>query len=584
MSTTKTPPAPAVSNSGHNEEITMLIVSAVVIFMLFAMFKFLAWLSIYLYTPFTYLPLKMLLSIGPIGAAIIFVLYALVCIGLDFLIGKRYKKAEEKKINPERSHGFLYLAGYWLIMAVYVFINPDAPSNGFFSLIYYVCQPEIISQPFATCNANFKSVITGSSFFGLMTKSFIPNLIFVIPVIPELTRGFVSIIDHPKNNAVGSKTVQQVINISKENFAHLHFYSKIDPRNYSQDGKSPFALLRQSRHFATEQNLIERFILRPEDIMGIRAIGDKQEIKGSQKALTASDNAQYIPVISSERFEHAMIKQLGNIWTGDVEDLTPSQVMILAMTLRQCCTIEKEMSAEEAESIIKDTRARMDAFWIWLGQQLDKHCKVETTRQWPDGYDLSKLPPLTKYDKYGEYKNELRDVWFKHPVLQSIAKNHAYINTVILDVIVTSRKVGVLQPSSTRWMRLYDRPLFALIQNAGRPSVFAENMGSVSHYYAEKRNGRRLLKPDFQSAYEGFSTRLSGFLYTKDEVELFNKNKLKYTTEYRTEEETFDKLAKSLDGGSNSQSHVTETPDVPINEGKKKTGGTKEQEPNLKSY
>lgn len=532
---------------GHNEEIIALIIAGVGIFMLFAMFKFLTWLAVYLYAPFTYIPLRALISSGALAASAVFIVFALICVGLNYLVGLRYKKAIEKKINPERSYGFLYLAVYWVVMAVYVFINPNPTTNGFFSLIYYVCQPTDITQPFATCTAGFKSVVSGLSLFGIMEKSFIPNLMFIIPVLPELFRGFVGIVDHPKNNAIGTRTVQQVIEISQENFAHLRFYSKIDPRKYSQDGDSPFALLRQSRQFATEQNLIDRFIKRPEDIMSIRSIGDKQSIASSEKALRVKDNEQYIPVVNSERFEHVMLKQLGRVWTGDIEDLSPSQIMLFAIVLKQCCTTEKEMSAEEASAIIKGTLARMDDIWTWLGKSLDKHCKVAPSKKWPDGYDLSKLPPLTHYPEYDKFKKELQGVWFKHPVFAGIVEKHAYINTIILDVIVTARTVGVLQPSSTRWMRLYDRPLFALIQNAGRPSVFAENMGSVSHYYAEKRNNRRLLKPDFQAAYEGFSTRLSGFLYTEEDNQLFKQKKLRYTTNYRSEEQTFDDVVKSGD-------------------------------------
>lgn len=531
----------APSGKGEfDEEISMMILIAVVLFMLYALFKFFAWLSIYLYAPFTYVPLKLLLEKGAGAAALVFIVYAIMCVTTDYLIGLRYKGAIDKKINPERSRGFLFLAGYWVLMAVYVLLNSNPTTNNFFEMIYYICQPEDEYRPFGTCTANFESVILGSSFFSIMGKSFVPNLMFVIPLLPELLKGFVKSTDHPRNKAMGSRTVEQFINISQNNFAHLKFYSKIDPRKYSSDGNNPFALLRQSRQFATEQGLIERFIKRPDDLIGIRSIGDKQNIAETDKALTKGDVDSFIPVVDSAKFEHLMLKQLGPVWTGSIDDLTPSQIMILAIAAPQYCTIEKEMNVDEANEIIEGTRERLDDFWAWLASSVNKDIKTNDLKTWPDGYDLTRLPSLTKYPRYDKYKEELKNKWFKHPMILRVINEHAYVNTIIYEIIAQARNVGVLQPSSTRWMRLYDRSLFALVQNVGRPSVFAENMGSVSHYYAEKRNKRRLLKPEFQAAYAGFSERLSMFLYTQEDVELFKAGKLKYTIDYRDKDERFD--------------------------------------------
>lgn len=556
--------APASSSDSY-DELTIIVLCVAGLFLCFALFKFFAWLSIYLYTPFTLLPLTITWKKGPMFGAMVFILYAVICATMHFLLGLRYKKAIKKSVNPERSNGFLYLSAYWVFIAGYLIVDGNPLSNGFFSLIYYICDPSDVSAPWKTCNANIQSMIMQTSFLTLIQKSFLPNLMFVIPLVPELLKSFVRVIDHPKNNAMGAKTVQEVIRTSCHNFAHLNFYSKIDPRKYPTDGSSPFALLRQSRQFATEQNLIEGFIERPENLKSIRSIGDKQVIQSTQAALTESEKDSYIPVISSERFEHEMLKQLGKVWTGEVDDLSPAQIMLLGITLKQCCTIEREMSAEEAAIILNETKQRMDKIWIWLGEQLDKKAKTKDYKRWPDGYDLTKLPPLTEFEDYQEIKKELGSVWFNHPVLKAIVARHAYVNTVILDVIITARKVGVLQPSSTRWMRLYDRSLFALIQNAGRPSIFAENMGSVSHYYAEKRNKRKLLKPEFQAAYEGFSTRLSGFLYTAEDVALFRTNKLKYTIDYRGKDKSFTQVYRTLMPSEFEDSDpCIESPDVQI--------------------
>ena len=189
-----------------------------------------------------------------------------------------------------------------------------------------------------------------------------------------------------------------------------------------------------------------------------------------------------------------------------------------------------------------------------VSKLLKKNLKTHDLRTWPDGYDLSRLPSVSNHPDYDKFKIELQNKWFKHPVMQRIFQKHAYVNTIIYEVIMNARLVGVLQPSSTRWLRLYDRELFALVQNVGRPSVFAENMASVSHYYAEKRNKQRLLRPEFQAAYSGFSERLSSFLYTKEDVDLFRAGKLRFVIEFRRSDEKFEPVGVDDDN----------TPDIAI--------------------
>lgn len=518
------------NNNSLDNEFTMLIFGALILFMLYGIFGTLAWFSVFLYAPFTYLPLKLTINYGWIGGFLCFLLFAAICYLMDKLIGLRFKKALQKKIDPERSRGFLYLSGYWVFMAVYIIIDSNPASNLFFQQIYTICNPSDINKPFSTCLISFKSVVFDVTWAEIAYSSFLPNLMFIIPILPEIIKSFGRISQHPKNKIIKKLDIPDLIDVSQPNFAHLRFYKKINPCLHDLN-EGVFALLLQSRQFALKENLITGFIERPDDFASVRTVGVKQDINSSEQALTSEKKDSYIPVVDAEKFEHVMLKQLGNVWTGDINDLSASEIMILAIALPQCCLLETTMSRSKAQKIQKETLEKIDSIWIWLADVLETvklGRRDKNRKKWPDGYDLSKLPSLETYPNYFKFKKELENEWFKNPIFTEIVSKHAYTNTIIYEVILNARKVGVLQPSSTRWMRLYDRSLFALIQNVGRPSVYAENMGTVSHYYAEKRNKQKLLKPDFAAAFAGFNDRLSIFLYTKEDCEAFKNGTLNY--------------------------------------------------------
>ena len=80
-----------------------------------------------------------------------------------------------------------------------------------------------------------------------------------------------------------------------------------------------------------------------------------------------------------------------------------------------------------------------------------------------------------------------------------------------------------------RWIRFYDRTMWALLQSIGRPSFFCENMAAMSHYQAECVLGEKIYQPQFEVAIAGLEAQIQTFEYEKDfidKLELrFNANK-----------------------------------------------------------
>lgn len=92
--------------------------------------------------------------------------------------------------------------------------------------------------------------------------------------------------------------------------------------------------------------------------------------------------------------------------------------------------------------------------------------------------------------------------------LKSFQK-HAYVRTALIALIYKTRTLGVLAPCELRWLRNYDRTLWALVQNVGRPSVYVEQLAAFSHYTSEAYYHRRKISPDFSYGWNGLQKALN---------------------------------------------------------------------------
>lgn len=530
MSGTNQPSA----NNGHDDDILKFILFGVVFVTLYFLIHLFAGAATYLYFSFTYLPWLAGVKLGAIGSAAIFLLYAVACYFIDK--ARAAKLAKKVTVNPERSKGFLILAVYWVVVALITIVSGDPKQSFMLNHIRLICNPANEPLPFASCQGGIDRLMD-AGIFNLFSLLIAPNLVLAILIIPEVFKGYMASTKHPELLTREQPSIPYLIHTLRNEYAPLAFYDKINPNKYPM-GTGPFARLYQSREFALEENLITGFCERPSTESEIKKMEFKQQASKFSVEEYAKEKNDFIPIVDSERFEDVMLAQLGRPWT-DVESLRPEEVVVMAITIAQTCSLEKQMSDKEASKILKDTFEKIDAVWVWLASCLDS-CKIKKPTDaelkiWPDGYNLNKLPSLTEYPKYEELKKHLQR-WLPHPIMLDILKQHAYTSTIIYAMVLKARGVGVYQPSNFRWIKLYDRSLYALIQNVGRPSVFAEGMGPVSHYYSELKTGEAQLRPDFQAAYSGFCDRLQMFLYTKDDVAQFERGELAFKTSYRDED------------------------------------------------
>lgn len=88
------------------------------------------------------------------------------------------------------------------------------------------------------------------------------------------------------------------------------------------------------------------------------------------------------------------------------------------------------------------------------------------------------------------------------PVRRRLA-GHAHTQTVLLRLLEDARQGGVLPSALFSWLKGADRPLWYALSSLGRRTPFAEALGAVGHYAAERLAGRALYPPAVAAALDG---------------------------------------------------------------------------------
>ena len=104
-------------------------------------------------------------------------------------------------------------------------------------------------------------------------------------------------------------------------------------------------------------------------------------------------------------------------------------------------------------------------------------------------------------------------------VLKAVNK-HAYVYTVMAEMLVLGRTDGVLASAEFLWLKPVDRVLWYVLNCVGRQTPFAEVAGIFAHYFAEREVGKRLFVPMVDEAVTALEVALNDIIYVPEEGEL----------------------------------------------------------------
>lgn len=466
--------------------------------------KFLALISPYFFYVFA-MPIYTFSSNGVVAALIVLV-YAAISFGIAF-----YAKATKGKIMwSAAAYGV-----FWTIAAVGEFlffkISNGSVSTPLTSHIAAFCDPMSKGIDYiATCRNTVEDVKL-LSIPTVLLAVFVPNLVFGIGAIFNILSNFSKLSKHPKKlakNHIGS--VNQLINTVAPMQPHLLIYKDLDP-NLVDYNSGQLRFMDSPRRFCFENDIISGFVKRPSkyDATSYKKFSNDADHLDKNLKFIPADKDDLVPVLDEKKFEEIMMRALGDVFTS-IDSLTATQTAILGIVLPLTCRSDLNMTEKQAKAILKQTEKKCDDIFKWAARD------IATTPQ--------KKLDFGKYTGMQELRESI-EKWMKHDIAKKIFSNHAYTNTIILRCLTDAKKLGVFQPSTLRWLMFYDRPLFAVIQNESRPSVFAENAATSSHYYVELKAGKKIYKPNLQIAYDGFMENLRMYKYPDHKVQAWEKYK-----------------------------------------------------------
>jgi intracellular multiplication protein IcmP len=246
-----------------------------------------------------------------------------------------------------------------------------------------------------------------------------------------------------------------------------------------------FAAAMTEREFAEKHKLIVDATSGAED-------GSAED--GSAEDEEANDARQ---VLDIERTRAVFVAQLGPLWKGHRALPLYAKAVFAALALRvddqkdvyendkavaERLKTSEEMLGEFSRIYAAGGRAAVEAHVApWVDAALDEH--------------------------------------MKHPRMQRLVAQHAYVFTVFATLLQLARVKGVLSTSQVLWLKVVDRRLFYTLNNSS-PNATAfhvECAGIMAHWLAEKSFQERLIKPYVDNAVRGLEKALSE--YSEDDTE-----------------------------------------------------------------
>lgn len=119
---------------------------------------------------------------------------------------------------------------------------------------------------------------------------------------------------------------------------------------------------------------------------------------------------------------------------------------------------------------------------------------------------------------FGNSKKVLKKM-LKHPKIQRIFSQHAYINTVAMHLLEEARLTGIVANSSFLWLKPNHRVMWYCLNSVGRKAIVAEVCGIWAHYLAEKKLGYPLTQPMIDEAVFGLKDAIENRVIVDEGVE-----------------------------------------------------------------
>lgn len=115
--------------------------------------------------------------------------------------------------------------------------------------------------------------------------------------------------------------------------------------------------------------------------------------------------------------------------------------------------------------------------------------------------------------------DELLKKHYNSKTVQHVVQTHAYVLTVMAEMLERARDDGVQASSEFLWLKPIDRRLWYTLNTVGRQTPFIEVGGIFAHWVAEKEARTKLMVPMVEEATNAVEVALKEIVYQPDEKE-----------------------------------------------------------------
>lgn len=331
---------------------------------------------------------------------------------------------------------------------------------------------------------------------GLSKSSIFGNIFYSVIIVIILIKAWLKVERlHPERRFSKQHTLETFIDEMKVVQKHLYVFGDIDLNQYS-NMEGMYRGMESTREFVYSNELVANFAPRI-----------KNTKKLEHDVRFSINNNDFIPVINVERLDDILEKQLGNLYRG-IDLLSDGELILLALYLPRACSTDSEMSDEEFKYIADRCVELENYYWQTVAEDIKTPGFID--------HDNLKDREFHSFD-INQLKQWL-EPYLEYQVSKRLISKHAYTRTLIVASIYEARKLGVNAPTQIRWLKLYNRTLWAMVQNVGRPSMFCEGMGIIAHYQREAVYEKQVLAPDYSLLHNALEDLLSMYLYNKDTI------------------------------------------------------------------
>lgn len=349
------------------------------------------------------------------------------------------------------------------------------------------CDPHGIDV-FGVCAANFESV----SISTIIGSSVILNLMTLLPVLYIGIKSYRKVGRfHPFLIFKKTPNIKSFMLEKQEEYPHLKMFVNLDL--VKEDLSDPvFGMPLSAREFVREYQLISGW----------------QEVSGGRT---------FIPTLDIEKTKRVLVSQLGTLWTGNnFMELSSSEILMMSIAVPLVAATDTKISDEQFYEIKKVSHEMIRFCWDQFQppeKQKKKLKKGENNKNdyaWltPD-IDLTEARKIiVRFYKESEY-------------VRKIFKKHAYVSTIIYGLFLEARRLGVLPAAEVRWLRFYDKRMYIIISNIGRPSAHPEGCAIHAHYLYEAAGNVGYAEPMVNKAINALQFQIQSFKYEAEHIAMY---------------------------------------------------------------